>query len=80
MSLSSNQFVGKLPNCFDSLPNLQSLLIDGNALIGALPKTLLSHGTLNTLRVDNNKFNGSVVVSAPHISSLGLSPTIFQES
>jgi len=58
--LTNNEFVGVIPNVFDSYTALEFFDVRGNQFSGSLPSTLFDVESLNIAYFSNNVFSGSI--------------------
>ncbi|KAL3748705.1 hypothetical protein ACJRO7_009874 [Eucalyptus globulus] len=60
IDLSSNNFIGEIPNSVGSLTELQMLNLSNNALTGSIPLSLANLTKLESLDLSSNKLSGMI--------------------
>ena len=60
LSMTANQFTGRIPESFGDLSHLQKLDLAGNALSGEVPTSLGQLTDLQRLQLDGNNFEGEM--------------------
>ena len=61
LGLSVNQLVGRIPSDIgNTLPNIETLVMEGNKFEGPLPVTLVNASKLQVLELRENTFTGVV--------------------
>ncbi|XP_056176525.1 receptor-like protein 6 [Syzygium oleosum] len=60
IDLSSNNFIGEIPNSVGSLTELQLLNLSNNALTGSIPLSLANLTKLESLDLSSNKLSGMI--------------------
>ncbi|KAL4586156.1 hypothetical protein LXL04_010788 [Taraxacum kok-saghyz] len=56
LDLSKNRLTGKIPNCFDNMQRLMTLILSSNRLTGVIPSSI-AHKSLSLIRLSLNDNN-----------------------
>ncbi|KAL7749385.1 hypothetical protein RI367_005256 [Sorochytrium milnesiophthora] len=70
LAISNAGLSGQLPSNWQHLPQLQSLLLDGNALQGAIPASLSGLGNLQHLHLNKNQLTGTIPEAVYRLQNL----------
>ncbi|KAL3748722.1 hypothetical protein ACJRO7_009891 [Eucalyptus globulus] len=71
IDLSSNNFIGEIPNSVGSLTELQMLNLSNNALTGSISLSLANLTELESLDLSSNKLSGMIPPALAQLSFLG---------
>ncbi|KAL3748725.1 hypothetical protein ACJRO7_009894 [Eucalyptus globulus] len=70
IDLSSNNFIGEIPNFIGSLTELRMLNLSNNALTGSIPLSLANLTELEALDLSSNKLSGMIPPALAQLSFL----------
>ena len=70
LAFGPNNFTGIIPDVFDSMPQLQRLLLEGNNFVGIIPSTLGALTALTHLNFSDNDLSGCFPESLRNLCSL----------
>ncbi|KAF8037517.1 hypothetical protein BT93_B0420 [Corymbia citriodora subsp. variegata] len=70
IDLSSNNFIGEIPNSVGSLTELRMLNLSNNALTGSIPLSLANLTELESLDLSSNKLSGMIPPALARLSFL----------
>ncbi|KGN64455.2 hypothetical protein Csa_014283 [Cucumis sativus] len=70
LDLSSNGFVGEIPNSLGTFENLRTLDLSFNKLWGSLPNSIANFSLLQYLDISFNSLNGTIPLSFGQLSNL----------
>ncbi|XP_039162672.1 receptor-like protein 54 [Eucalyptus grandis] len=70
IDLSSNNFIGEIPNSIGSLTELRMLNLSNNALTGSIPLSLANLTELESLDLSSNKLSGMIPPALAQLSFL----------
>ncbi|XP_048139564.1 receptor-like protein 6 [Rhodamnia argentea] len=72
IDLSSNSFIGEIPNSVGSLTELHLLNLSNNALTGSIPSSLANLTVLESLDLSSNELSGMIPPALTQLSFLSL--------
>ncbi|XP_039162671.1 receptor-like protein 35 [Eucalyptus grandis] len=70
IDLSSNNFIGEIPNSIGSLTELHMLNLSNNALTGSIPLSLANLTELESLDLSSNKLSGMIPLALAQLDFL----------